>query len=102
MALQLNSECFVQVENCRQKFLHLHRTEHQLTKQTHVVVVTAVRFHVNQSTSKSIYRPINNIALLHGVLSLGYAILTVRITKAFGLPKLSLFCNVQIDVASLN
>ena len=35
------------------------------------------------------------------VLSLGYAILTVRITEAFGLPKLSLFCNVQRDVASL-
>ena len=28
-------------------------------------------------------------------------LLTVRITEAFGLPKLSLFCNVQRDVASL-
>ena len=28
-------------------------------------------------------------------------ILTVRITEAFGLPKPSLFCNVQRDVASL-
>ena len=28
-------------------------------------------------------------------------ILTVRIAEAFGLPKLSLFCNVQRDVASL-
>ena len=37
----------------------------------------------------------------HHVLSLGYAILTVRITEAFGLPKPSLFCNVQRDVASL-
>ena len=36
------------------------------------------------------------------VLSLGYVILTVRITDAFGLPKLSLFCNVQRDVASLS
>ena len=36
-----------------------------------------------------------------GVLSLGYAILIVRITEAFGLPKPSLFCNVQRDVASL-
>ena len=36
-----------------------------------------------------------------GVLFLGYAILSVRITEAFGLPKLSLFCNVQRDVASL-
>ena len=35
------------------------------------------------------------------VLSLGHAILTVRITEAFGLPKPSLFCNVQRDVASL-
>ena len=35
------------------------------------------------------------------VLSLGYAILTIRITEAFGLPKPSLFCNVQRDVASL-
>ena len=35
------------------------------------------------------------------VLSLGYAILTVRITEAFGLPRPSLFCNVQRDVASL-
>ena len=35
-------------------------------------------------------------------LSLGYAILTVRITEAFGLPKLSLFCSVQRYVASLS
>ena len=28
-------------------------------------------------------------------------LLTVRITEAFGLPKPSLFCNVQRDVASL-
>ena len=28
-------------------------------------------------------------------------LLTVRITEAFGLPKQSLFCNVQRDVASL-
>ena len=28
-------------------------------------------------------------------------LLTVRITEAFGLPKLSLFCNVQRDVTSL-
>ena len=28
-------------------------------------------------------------------------LLTIRITEAFGLPKLSLFCNVQRDVASL-
>ena len=28
-------------------------------------------------------------------------LLTVRITEAFGLPKSSLFCNVQRDVASL-
>ena len=35
------------------------------------------------------------------VLSLGCAILTVRITEAFSLPKLSLFCNVQRAVASL-
>ena len=34
------------------------------------------------------------------VLSLGYAVLTV-ITEAIGLPKLSLFCNVQRDVVSL-
>ena len=36
----------------------------------------------------------------HHVLSLGY-VLTVRMTEAFGLPKPSLFCNVQRDVASL-
>ena len=36
------------------------------------------------------------------VLSLGYAILTVRITEAFSLPNPSLFCNVQRDVASLS
>ena len=36
------------------------------------------------------------------VLSLGYAILTVRIREAFGLPKLNLFCNVQRHVASLS
>ena len=36
------------------------------------------------------------------VLSLGSAILTVRITEAFSLPNLSLFCNVQRDVASLS
>ena len=28
-------------------------------------------------------------------------ILTIRITEAIGLPKLSLFCNVQRDIASL-
>ena len=28
-------------------------------------------------------------------------LLTVRITEAFGLPKLSVFCNVQRDAASL-
>ena len=28
-------------------------------------------------------------------------LLTVRITEAFGFPKLSLFCNVQRDVTSL-
>ena len=38
--------------------------------------------------------------LVCSVLSLGYAILTVRITE-FGLPKANLFCNLQRDVASL-
>ena len=36
----------------------------------------------------------NNI--ISFVLSLGYAILTVRITEAFGLPKPSLFCNYKV------
>ena len=39
--------------------------------------------------------------VIGGVLSLGYAILTVRITEALGLPKPSLFCNVLRDAASL-
>ena len=35
------------------------------------------------------------------VLSFGWGILTLRITEAFGVPKLSLFCIVQKYVASL-
>ena len=44
---------------------------------------------------------IGGLGVVVVVLSLGYVYLTIRITGAFGLPKLSLFCIVQRDVASL-